>query len=44
MQNFLPKAGTAMHASPACPHEDYLDAIALARLVLPLDIHLQAPA
>ena len=43
VQNFLPKAGTAMHASPACPHEDYLDAIALARLVLPPDIHLQAP-
>ena len=43
VQNFLPKAGTAMHASPACPHEDYLDAIALARLVLPQDIHIQAP-
>lgn len=43
VQNFLPKAGTAMHASVACPHEDYLDAIALARLVLPQDIHLQAP-
>ena len=43
VQNFLPKAGTAMHASPACPHEDYLDAIALARLVLPPDIHIQAP-
>ena len=43
VQNFLPKAGTAMHASPACPHEDYLDTIALARLVLPPDIHIQAP-
>ena len=43
VQNFLPKTGTAMHASPACPHEDYLDAIALARLVLPPDVHLQAP-
>lgn len=43
VQNFLPKAGTAMHGSPACPHEDYLDAIALARLVLPSDIHIQAP-
>ena len=43
VQNFLPKTGTAMHASPACLHEDYLDAIALARLVLPPSIHIQAP-
>ena len=43
VQNFLPKAGTAMHAYPVCPHEDYLDAIALARSVLPQDIHIQAP-
>ena len=43
VQNFLPKAGTAMHASPACPADDYLQAIALARLILPPEIHLQAP-
>ena len=43
VQNFLPKAGTAMHASAACPHEDYLESIALARLILPPDIHIQAP-
>src|SRR3954471_807034 len=29
VQNFLPKAGTAMHLSPACPEDDYLQAIAL---------------
>src|SRR3954452_18287607 len=43
VQNFLPKAGTAMHAAPACPHDDFLDAIALARVILPPSIHLQAP-
>jgi FO synthase len=43
VQNFLPKAGTAMHAANPCPSDDYLDAIALARLILPADIHLQAP-
>jgi FO synthase len=43
VQNFLPKGGTAMHAEPACPLEDYLEAIALARLILPPDVHLQAP-
>ena len=43
VQNFLPKAGTAMHAAPACPPEDFLRAIALARLILPSEIHLQAP-
>ena len=43
VQNFLPKAGTAMHTAPACPPEDYQQAIALARLILPPDIHLQAP-
>ena len=43
VQNFLPKAGTAMHASPRCPDDVYLEAIALARLILPEDVHLQAP-
>jgi FO synthase len=43
VQNFLPKPGTAMHASPACPEDDYLRSVALARLVLPPDVHLQAP-
>jgi FO synthase len=43
VQNFLPKPGTAMHDAPPCPEDDYLDAIALARLILPPDVHLQAP-
>ena len=43
VQNFLPKRGTAMHRAPACSQEDFVDAIALARLILPPDVHLQAP-
>ena len=43
VQNFLPKPGTAMHNAPPCGHEEYLEAIALARLILPEEIHLQAP-
>jgi len=43
VQNFLPKEGTAMHRAAPCPPEDYLEAIALARLVLPPEVHLQAP-
>ncbi len=43
VQNFLPKDGTAMHKAPACPQEDYLEAIALARTLLPPEVHLQAP-
>jgi FO synthase len=43
VQNFLPKPGTSMHKAPPCPHDDYLDAIALARLLLPTAVHLQAP-
>jgi FO synthase len=43
VQNFLPKPGTGMHRAPACPPDDFLDAIALARLILPPDIHVQAP-
>jgi FO synthase len=43
VQNFLPKDGTAMHLAPPCPQDDYLDAIALARVILPPEIHLQAP-
>jgi FO synthase len=43
VQNFLPKPGTAMHQAPACPPDEHLDAIALARLVLPADVHVQAP-
>jgi FO synthase len=43
VQNFLPKPGTAMHNAEPCPVADHLDAIALARLILPLDVHVQAP-
>ena len=43
VQNFLPKPGTAMWRSEPCPEERYLRAIAIARIVLPADIHLQAP-
>ena len=32
-----------MHAAPPCPPDEYLEAIALARLILPAEIHLQAP-
>jgi FO synthase len=43
VQNFLPKPGTSMHRSPPCPDDDYLEAIALARVLLPADVHVQAP-
>jgi FO synthase len=43
VQNFLPKRGTAMQASAPCPPEEHLWSIAAARLVLPPEIHLQAP-
>ncbi len=43
VQNFLPKEGTAMHAAPACPGDEYLWTVAAARLLLPDEIHLQAP-
>ena len=43
IQNFLPKPGTSMHRSPPCPRDEFLWTIAVARLVLPPEIHLQAP-
>jgi 7,8-didemethyl-8-hydroxy-5-deazariboflavin synthase CofH subunit/7,8-didemethyl-8-hydroxy-5-deazariboflavin synthase CofG subunit len=43
VQNFLPKPGTAMHRAQPCPVDDHLEAIALARLVLPPEVHVQAP-
>ncbi|MDQ3147268.1 MAG: 7,8-didemethyl-8-hydroxy-5-deazariboflavin synthase CofG, partial [Actinomycetota bacterium] len=43
VQNFLPKAGTAMHAAPPCPESELLWTVAAARLVLPAEVHLQAP-
>ena len=43
VQNFLPKAGTSMHRSPPCPTDEFLWTVAAARVVLPAEIHLQAP-
>lgn len=43
VQNFLPKAGTAMRHYPPCPSDEHLDAINLARSILPVDIAIQAP-
>ncbi len=43
VQNFLPKLISGMRNTPACPPDDYLWAIAVARLILPGSIHLQAP-
>jgi 7,8-didemethyl-8-hydroxy-5-deazariboflavin synthase CofH subunit/7,8-didemethyl-8-hydroxy-5-deazariboflavin synthase CofG subunit len=43
VQNFLPKPRTAMRAAPPCPPEEHLAAIAMARLVLPPEVHVQAP-
>jgi len=43
VQNFLPKVGTAMVRSPACPEDELRWSIAVARLLLPGDVHLQAP-
>jgi FO synthase len=43
VQNFLPKPATAMRDHPPCPEADHLDAIALARTILPDDVHVQAP-
>jgi FO synthase len=43
VQNFLPKPGTAMHKAPPCPEEELAWTIAVARLILPADVHLQAP-
>ncbi len=43
VQNFLPKPDTAMHGSSPCDPEQFLRAIALARLVLGPDMHVQAP-
>ena len=43
VQNFLPKPGSAMHRSKPCPEDEYLWSIAVARLLLPPSVHLQAP-
>jgi FO synthase len=43
VQNFLPKERTGMQHAPACPTDEFLWSIAAARLILPPEIHLQAP-
>ena len=43
VQNFVPKPGTAMHREPACPTDEHLWSVAVARLVLPPEVHVQAP-
>jgi FO synthase len=43
VQNFVPKPGTAMWQSPACPPDEQLWTVAAARLLLPPEIRVQAP-
>lgn len=43
VQNFRPKPGTAMRRAPPCSPREHLRAIALARLLLPPQVHVQAP-
>ncbi|ACU53845.1 Radical SAM domain protein [Acidimicrobium ferrooxidans DSM 10331] len=43
VQNFLPKPGTRLRHAPPADHEAHLRTIALARLVLPPTVHVQAP-
>lgn len=43
VQNFLPKEGTTMRDHPPCPKDDHLEAIALAREILPAEVAIQAP-
>lgn len=43
VQNFLPKSRTPMATYPAPSKEEFLRTIALARIILPPSVHLQAP-
>jgi FO synthase len=43
VQNFVPKPGTLMRDHPACSVDELIDAIVLARGILPADVHLQGP-
>lgn len=43
VQNFLPKPRTGMQHEAPCPEDEFLWSIAVARLILPPDVHLQAP-
>jgi FO synthase len=43
VQNFVPKPGTGMRDAPPCSMDDLVDAIRLARAILPEAVHVQAP-
>ena len=43
VQNFVPKERTAMRGVAECPGAEELWSLAVARLILPADVHLQAP-
>ncbi len=43
IQNFVPKPNTRLGSTPAPDFESFLRTIALARIILPASIHLQAP-
>ena len=43
VQNFLPKSGTTMFRAQPCPDDEFLWSIAVARLILPTHVHVQAP-
>ena len=43
VQNFVPKPDTTMRDHPACSLDDLVDAIRLARAILPGSVHVQAP-
>jgi FO synthase len=43
VQPFLPKPGTAMHREPACDRNELIWTVAVARILLGRDMHVQAP-
>ncbi|MBI3256235.1 MAG: 5-amino-6-(D-ribitylamino)uracil--L-tyrosine 4-hydroxyphenyl transferase CofH [Actinobacteria bacterium] len=43
IQNFVPKPGTTMHLASACSADELAWTLAVARIILPTDVHLQAP-
>jgi FO synthase len=43
VQNFLPKPGTGMAGHPACPEDELLWTVAVARILLGPAMHIQAP-
>ncbi|HEX2046366.1 MAG TPA: 5-amino-6-(D-ribitylamino)uracil--L-tyrosine 4-hydroxyphenyl transferase CofH [Acidimicrobiales bacterium] len=43
VQNFVPKPGTSMWSAPACAPEEELWSLAVARLLLPPEVSVQAP-